>query len=300
MPIYFSSCPNCGSDRYHTWGVTVGRDRLHEIQSKCSQCGLIFANPQADQETLHQFYNQEYEGGVVPDYLDVKSQHMQHADKIRRLRTMCPHGVVLDIGAGNGSFLHAAHEMGYDVVGLEPASEFVEYIKKQWGIDTILHTTFEQHHFSDASFDIVYAWHVIEHVPDIEYFINEIHRILKPGGIALIGTEGHQFTGSYVDRFRSYIRGSCPPFVSSHEHTYLFSKQSLKSCWASRGFAIEYLRAYHNSLTYRLRFLTFSTRISKFVMPIREWRTSVPHLIDRCAMTGDRLELYVRKTESVG
>ncbi len=300
MSIYFSSCPNCRSERFNTWGITVGRDRLHEIQNKCRQCGLIFANPQADHEAIQQFYNKEYGGSVVSDYLDTHSKHMHHVDKIRRIQTMCPQGVVLDIGAGNGSFLHAAHEAGYEVVGLEPAGEFVEYIQKQWGIDTVLQTTFEQHQFPEASFDIIYAWHVIEHVPDIEYFINEIHRILKPGGIALIGTECHQYTARYLNRLQSYISGSCPPFVSSHVHTYLFSKRSLKNCWALRGFTIEYLRAYHNPLAYRLRFLSFHNRISEYVMPIREWRISVPHLVDRCCMTGDRLELFARKTESVG
>ena len=78
---------------------------------------------QADHEAIHQFYNQEYEGGVVPDYMDVQSKHMHHVDKIRRIQTMCPQGVVLDIGVGNGSFLYAAHEAGYDVVSLEPVGD---------------------------------------------------------------------------------------------------------------------------------------------------------------------------------
>ena len=138
---------------------------------------------------------------------------------------------------------------------------------------------------------MVYAWHVIEHVPDIAFFVNEIRRILKPGGIALIGTEGHQFTTNYLNRLQAHLRGGCPPFVS---------KRSLKNCWDSRGFSIEHLRAYHNPLAHRLRFLTFRGRLSKYVMPIREWRISVPHLIDRCGMTGDRLELYARKMEETG
>jgi SAM-dependent methyltransferase len=40
--------------------------------------------------------------------------------------------------------------------------------------------------FEDARYDIVFASHVLEHVPDDHQAIAEIRRILKPGGIALL------------------------------------------------------------------------------------------------------------------
>ena len=36
--------------------------------------------------------------------------------------------------------------------------------------------------FADASFDIVTAWMVVEHIDDPAFYAREIHRILKPGG----------------------------------------------------------------------------------------------------------------------
>jgi predicted SAM-dependent methyltransferase len=36
--------------------------------------------------------------------------------------------------------------------------------------------------FSDDEFDEVISRHVIEHVPDVLGFVNELHRITKPGG----------------------------------------------------------------------------------------------------------------------
>ena len=38
----------------------------------------------------------------------------------------------------------------------------------------------------DASFDIVYCSHVLEHIPDDRKAMSEIFRVLKPGGWALI------------------------------------------------------------------------------------------------------------------
>lgn len=40
--------------------------------------------------------------------------------------------------------------------------------------------------FADASYDIVYASHVLEHVPDDRAALREISRILRPGGLAIL------------------------------------------------------------------------------------------------------------------
>jgi SAM-dependent methyltransferase len=40
--------------------------------------------------------------------------------------------------------------------------------------------------FADASYDVVYASHVLEHVPDDRRAIAEIRRVLRPGGIAVL------------------------------------------------------------------------------------------------------------------
>lgn len=40
--------------------------------------------------------------------------------------------------------------------------------------------------FADQQFDFVFASHVLEHIPDDKKAISEIHRILKPGGIAIL------------------------------------------------------------------------------------------------------------------
>jgi hypothetical protein len=38
----------------------------------------------------------------------------------------------------------------------------------------------------DASFDLVYAGHVLEHIPDDVRAMAEVHRVLRPGGLALL------------------------------------------------------------------------------------------------------------------
>jgi ubiquinone/menaquinone biosynthesis C-methylase UbiE len=43
--------------------------------------------------------------------------------------------------------------------------------------------------YDSNSMDVVHANQVIEHVPDLDHFMSEIHRVLKPGGITVISTE---------------------------------------------------------------------------------------------------------------
>jgi SAM-dependent methyltransferase len=40
--------------------------------------------------------------------------------------------------------------------------------------------------FASASFDLVYSWGVIHHTPDTWAAVREIHRVLKPGGVARV------------------------------------------------------------------------------------------------------------------
>lgn len=42
--------------------------------------------------------------------------------------------------------------------------------------------------YADGSFDSVVSFQVIEHIRDDRKFLQEIHRVLKPGGVALITT----------------------------------------------------------------------------------------------------------------
>jgi SAM-dependent methyltransferase len=49
-----------------------------------------------------------------------------------------------------------------------------------------LRANLEQLAFRDASFDAIYCSHVLEHVPDDRQAMRELHRVLKPGGWAIL------------------------------------------------------------------------------------------------------------------
>lgn len=48
------------------------------------------------------------------------------------------------------------------------------------------HVDLQQLPFDDRSYDLVFASHVLEHIPDDDKAIAEIHRVLRPNGIAIL------------------------------------------------------------------------------------------------------------------
>ncbi|MDP4220581.1 MAG: class I SAM-dependent methyltransferase [Bacteroidota bacterium] len=94
-------------------------------------------------------------------------------------------GSVLDIGCNTGEFLFCLGE-GYQKSGIEIADVPASMAESK-GI-TVYRKILEDCHFRDESFDIVTLYALIEHLSDPRALMQEISRILKKGGLAVIMT----------------------------------------------------------------------------------------------------------------
>ena len=54
--------------------------------------------------------------------------------------------------------------------------------------------------FDEASFDVVTAFEVIEHLPDFRRFLGEVHRVLKLGGVFMVSTPNKLITSPGLKR----------------------------------------------------------------------------------------------------
>jgi 2-polyprenyl-3-methyl-5-hydroxy-6-metoxy-1,4-benzoquinol methylase len=75
-----------------------------------------------------------------------------------------------------------------DIWGVDVVTDRLKLAKKA-GIKTINYNIEKDFPFKDNSVDVVTANQVIEHVTNLDHFVGEIYRILKPGGYAIISTE---------------------------------------------------------------------------------------------------------------
>lgn len=96
----------------------------------------------------------------------------------------------LEIGVGLGADHQQLAEAGAILSGIDLTERAVGHTKRRFelfGLNSNLQVAdAENLPFEDASFDAVYTWGVIHHSPNTQKAVDEIYRILKPGGFAKI------------------------------------------------------------------------------------------------------------------
>lgn len=99
---------------------------------------------------------------------------------------------VLDIGCGGGLLSEPMARLGADVVAADAAEKNIQIAKvhaEKSGLQIdYRHTTAEDLAAAGERFDVVLNMEVIEHVADIEGFIEACSSLLKPGGVMFIAT----------------------------------------------------------------------------------------------------------------
>lgn len=96
----------------------------------------------------------------------------------------------LEIGVGLGADHQKLAESGAILCGIDLTPRAINHTKRRFelmGLNSELQTCdAENLPYDDDSFDAVYSWGVLHHSPDTQKAVNEVYRVLKPGGIAKI------------------------------------------------------------------------------------------------------------------
>lgn len=97
---------------------------------------------------------------------------------------------VLEVGCGLGTDAAQFAKAGADYTGIDLTQAAVDLAKKRFELFN-LRGTFrvadaEGLDFPDNSFDLVYSHGVLHHTPDTAGAVREIHRVLRPGGRAVV------------------------------------------------------------------------------------------------------------------
>jgi len=107
---------------------------------------------------------------------------------LRRLRWSCPPwieaGRYLDVGCGSGGALAVARALGWRVSGIEPdeaAAALARRFTDELHVGDVLTAP-----FTSARFDVVTAFHVLEHVPDPVAVTRRMLDWLAPGGLLIV------------------------------------------------------------------------------------------------------------------
>jgi len=156
---------------------------------RCTQCGQLISACTLDR------YTQSMREFDAPEGTMLSGKALERQKK--RIRNILMRGVrhlpplkntvsMLDVGCSSGSVLKVGDALGMKVCGVEPAPHASATARK-FGFKVFTGFLHEAK-FQENSFDLVTLFEVIEHVHEPLALAREIHRILKPGGVWLIGT----------------------------------------------------------------------------------------------------------------
>ncbi len=92
---------------------------------------------------------------------------------------------------------------------------------------------------SDASFDLILCYHILEHIDDDRKAMQELHRILQKGGSCLIQTpftEGEIYEDSSIKTSAERLKA-----FGQEDHVRVYSLEGLKKRLEESGFSCEVL-----------------------------------------------------------
>jgi len=101
---------------------------------------------------------------------------------------------LLVVGAGRGDEVLALRWRFKKVVAIEPRYDGVAEEAKPF----VIRGDATKMELKDASFDVVYCYHVLEHIPEYDKALSEMRRVLKKGGLLYIGVPNKSRLVGYV------------------------------------------------------------------------------------------------------
>lgn len=227
-------CPVCGTGFGSRRVLTERGARFDgERAVICLECGLVFLDRRLTPEALERYYrsdtfSNEVRGAPRPTQEALAYRDMRAERRWRLMKDLLPStGRCLEIGCGAGNFLRILEDAGYDAVGVDPSVGYVEYARES-GLHAVA-GLFPEALPNQGPFDLVFTFHVLEHVPDPAAMLREARDRVAPGGMFVI---------EYPDVELAARRWILPHTYFERAHLFDFSEETLGVLLARAGFKV--------------------------------------------------------------
>ncbi len=231
------------SFRFKSSGSEISHDRI----VRCRRCGLMYVSPRLKPELIFEGYSEGSDEIFVSQAshrertfrrtLPFLTRFVPEAARARLGTTEPPR--ILDVGTAGGSFLAVAKAAGWEVRGVEPNRWLCDWAREHYGIQVDNGDLFAAR-YPDDSFDAATLWDVLEHVPDPRALLDEVKRVLRPGGVLLV---------NYPDKGSVIARAMGRRWVFNLTvHLYYFTRRTLRRMLDETGFEVVKFRPYVQTL----------------------------------------------------
>lgn len=130
---------------------------------------------------------------------------------------------ILDVGCGTGANLEMLSGFG-EAEGVDVSPDALAFCRER-GLENVRQGAAEQLPYEDGSFDLVTALDVVEHLDDDVAGLREMHRVLRPGGRAMLFVPAFMFLWGVQDD------------ISHHRRRYTLA--GLRRAVKDAGFEVE-------------------------------------------------------------
>lgn len=207
---------------------------------RCDNCGLVYVYPVEHLERF--YYGDTSSKEPSPEERAEEERHLARylseeewkrrnlASVLDEMEAFCPRGRLLDLGCYCGLLLDLARARGWDTVGVEPEETARRYAVEHLGLN-VLGGTLDQAAFPLDTFDAVVSLQVFEHLLDPKEALNQITRVLKPGGLLAIEVPS-------IDNLGFRLLGRWHRHFARH-HLFFFSTRTLTRLLTGAGYRVE-------------------------------------------------------------
>ena len=234
-------CPICQAKEVNIALKDVPIVRHYKIESNkkytlymCDKCFTLFVYPIPSSKEFDSVYNNpeyytSWEKNLTRNmqirYNNDFKKYKVFLKKIYIVKEIHEPKRILEIGCALGHFLYWVMPHFTEVYGVEYSDYAIENsINDKFKISKEFFGKFKSNFF-----DVICAWDVFEHVPNIDSYIKECYRILKPGGRLILTTPNSQSISFKI--FKERWIDITPP-----EHLAIYSKRSLGILFNKYGF----------------------------------------------------------------
>lgn len=232
-PTLLISCNFCHGE---TWDQVFDQqpDPVFNLL-RCRACGLVRNEEIPDQQTLSGYYEDTYYEAQDAKKFWAPIEGIASFFRSLRYRRVAygRHGSILDVGCGRGVMLGLFKRHGWEAAGTEVSMNALHAAEAR-GI-AMRRGELPEAAFPSDSFDVVTMWHVLEHVRDPQRYLEEVRRIVKPGGLVVVEVPNF---GSWAARVlrRHWFALELP------RHLFHFSASLLRARLEAMGFAVRHER----------------------------------------------------------
>jgi len=200
--------------------------KVHE----CLSCGLVFLS--SFRHITKNFYQDSKMHDTAPDVASwCRGTRWDDERRFKFLAPLMENKDLLDFGCGNGGFLIEAKSVAARVFGLELEKRLKSH-HESFGL-----TVFETLDNVDRKFDIITAFHVLEHLSDPAKEIRRLSGFLQKGGHIIV-----EVPNSDDAMLKLYKSEAFSRFTYWSCHLYLFNRETLGLLAKKAGLKVEYIK----------------------------------------------------------